>query len=127
MKEWALATWAASSISSRVASGLPNSMFSLMVVANKAGSWLTSPICCLSHLSFNALMSCPSNRTCPAQLPFINRDFPSSQTFQQTHDVHETRTINNFKQQRQCTHYSINLIVPLYYPIDQLPFILTGI
>lgn len=65
IKECALATLAASSISIWSASGLPKSIFSLMVVANRAGSWLTSPICCLNHLSFNALMSCPSSRTCP--------------------------------------------------------------
>lgn len=67
MNECALATLAASSISIKLASGLPNSIFSLMVVANSAGSWLTSPICCLSHLKFKVLMSCPSSRTCPAQ------------------------------------------------------------
>lgn len=68
MNEWALATLAASSISTWSASGLPKSIFSLMVVANRAGSWLTSPICCLSHLSFKVFMSCPSSRTCPAQV-----------------------------------------------------------
>lgn len=82
MNEWALATLAASSISTKVASGLPKSIFSLMVVANRAGSWLTSPICCLSHLSFNVFMSCPSSRTCPVQVyAFISRDFHSVSQF----------------------------------------------
>lgn len=71
MNEWALATLAASSISIWFASGLPKSMFSLMVVAKRAGSWLTSPICCLNHLSFNVFMSCPSSSTSPAQAHYL--------------------------------------------------------
>lgn len=65
MNECALATRAASSISIWFALGRPRRMFSLMEVANRAGSWLTRPICSLSHLSFSVLMSWPSSRTCP--------------------------------------------------------------
>lgn len=74
MKECALATLAASSISIWVASGRPNNMFSLMLVAKSAGSWLTSPICCLSHFNFSVFMSFPSSRSCPAYKLIISWD-----------------------------------------------------
>ena len=45
MKLWALAAWAAATISSRLHPGLPKRMLSAMVVANSVGSWLTSPSC----------------------------------------------------------------------------------
>ncbi|KAF0887898.1 hypothetical protein E2562_004096 [Oryza meyeriana var. granulata] len=41
-------------------------MFSRMVVANNAGSWLTSPIYTSSHLSQSHRMSTPSSATLPA-------------------------------------------------------------
>jgi len=44
IKLWALAFLAAAIISSSVAPSFPNAMFSLMLLANKTGSWLTTPI-----------------------------------------------------------------------------------
>uniref|UniRef100_A0A0E0JWL9 Uncharacterized protein n=1 Tax=Oryza punctata TaxID=4537 RepID=A0A0E0JWL9_ORYPU len=66
MKLWAFAALAAATTSSAVASSLPNRMFSRMLVANSAGSWLTSPICARSHLSRSRRMSTPSTITSPA-------------------------------------------------------------
>uniref|UniRef100_A0A0E0G318 Secreted protein n=1 Tax=Oryza nivara TaxID=4536 RepID=A0A0E0G318_ORYNI len=66
MKLWALAALAAATTSSAGASSFPNRMFSLMLVANSAGSWLTSPICARSHFSRSLRMSTPSTVTSPA-------------------------------------------------------------
>uniref|UniRef100_A0A0E0NB08 Uncharacterized protein n=1 Tax=Oryza rufipogon TaxID=4529 RepID=A0A0E0NB08_ORYRU len=66
MKLCALAALAAATTSSAVASSFPNRMFSLMLVANSAGSWLTSPICARSHFSRSLRMSTPSTITSPA-------------------------------------------------------------
>uniref|UniRef100_A0A0E0G344 Uncharacterized protein n=1 Tax=Oryza nivara TaxID=4536 RepID=A0A0E0G344_ORYNI len=66
MKLCALAALAAATTSSAVASSFPNRMFSLMLVANSAGSWLTSPICARSHFSRSRRMSTPSTVTSPA-------------------------------------------------------------
>uniref|UniRef100_A0A0D3F1T6 Uncharacterized protein n=1 Tax=Oryza barthii TaxID=65489 RepID=A0A0D3F1T6_9ORYZ len=66
MKLCALAALAAAITSSAVASSFPNRMFSRMLVANSAGSWLTSPICARSHFSRSLRMSTPSTITSPA-------------------------------------------------------------
>uniref|UniRef100_A0A0D9YNI8 Secreted protein n=1 Tax=Oryza glumipatula TaxID=40148 RepID=A0A0D9YNI8_9ORYZ len=66
MKLCALAALAAATTSSAVASSFPNRMFSRMLVANSAGSWLTSPICARSHFSRSLRMSTPSTITSPA-------------------------------------------------------------
>nr|CAB3446859.1 unnamed protein product [Digitaria exilis] len=76
MKSWALAALAAAMTSSSVASSLPNSMFSRIVVANSTGSWLTSPICARSHLSRSRRMSTPSSITSPADGSANTVDFP---------------------------------------------------
>ncbi len=66
MNLWAFATLLAASISvSGTTSSLPYEMFSLMVVLKSIGSWLTNPICCLNHRTWNCLMSIPSIKICP--------------------------------------------------------------
>ncbi|KAH0457797.1 hypothetical protein IEQ34_013112 [Dendrobium chrysotoxum] len=65
MNPSALAALAATITSSIVASSLPNKIFSLIDVANRAGSWLTNPICPLNHFNFNLLISTPSSNISP--------------------------------------------------------------
>ena len=64
MNSCALASLAHSSISALVASGRPNRMFSSTVVANRTGSWLTTPIWVLSQPTLTSRMSFPSTNTC---------------------------------------------------------------
>ena len=59
----AFALRAAVSISSLVTPSRPYLMFSAMVVANSVGSWLTTPMCSLSQVTFTFLMSFPSTKT----------------------------------------------------------------
>mmetsp|Transcript_20486 Transcript_20486/g.58244 ORF Transcript_20486/g.58244 Transcript_20486/m.58244 type:complete len:165 (-) Transcript_20486:1418-1912(-) len=66
MKSWALASLAASSISSCVADGRPYRMFWAMVVANRVGSCPTYPIMLLKCLTLMSLMSVPSRVTDPS-------------------------------------------------------------
>jgi len=72
IKSCALALFAASSISSCVASSRPLRMFCAIVVANKTGSWLTTPICCRSHFILYFRMSIPSMRIWKHYKPKIN-------------------------------------------------------
>mmetsp|Transcript_21861 Transcript_21861/g.50759 ORF Transcript_21861/g.50759 Transcript_21861/m.50759 type:complete len:155 (-) Transcript_21861:3728-4192(-) len=61
----AFALCAAASTSCGVAVSLPYLMFSMIVVANKTGSWETRPRDLRSHLTLRALRSTPSRRTEP--------------------------------------------------------------
>lgn len=63
MKSWAFAILHAAIISSSETSSFPKRMFSAIVVANKTGSWLTIPICVLSHFRFRDLILLLSKQT----------------------------------------------------------------
>jgi len=67
IKAWALDAFAIAVISAMVAPSFPYKIFSSILVANRTGSWLTSPICCRSQRSSSSLMLCPSSRTSPSQ------------------------------------------------------------
>ncbi|KAL8130455.1 hypothetical protein V2J09_019610 [Rumex salicifolius] len=68
-KAWALAKFAALTISSSVGETsfacLPYAMLARIVLLKRIGSWLTKPICDLSQLSLSFRMSTPSRRICP--------------------------------------------------------------
>jgi hypothetical protein len=65
---------AAASTSAIVASGFPYSIFSRIVVAKRAGSWFTKPICSLNHLSWSVFMSTLSSKTWPAMQTKLAND-----------------------------------------------------
>lgn len=66
MKECALDAFAMAVTSAVVAPSFPYKMFSRILVAKRAGSWFTSPICPRSQRNCKFLMLCPSRSTSPA-------------------------------------------------------------